>query len=158
MSIQPRKSNLQVWLGALAAAALLLIAWLSPAAQTATFGLGTNVKFPDYYEYPNQTKLRTMVQGASVTPLGTNRYHVKDMHIESYSKSGQREGTVDAPDCVYDHGKRVASSEGPIKAETADGQMRHEGTGFMLTLTNKSLVISNIHTVLIDRGLTSEKP
>lgn len=158
MTIRPRKSNLQVWLGGLALGALLLIAGLAPAGDSNPLGLGTNVRFPDYYDYPNQSKLRTLVQGSSVTPLGTNRYLVKDVHIESFSRTGERESIVDAPDCTYDHRTRVASSEGPIKAQSGDGQMKIEGTGFMLTMTNKSLFISNnVRTVIRDPGITLKK-
>src|ERR1043165_3346172 len=151
MKIRPGKSKLQIWLGCLTLAALLPVALLSPAGQTTSLGIGTNVKFPDYYDFPNQAKLRTLLQGSSVIPIGTNRYRVKDVHIESFRLTGEREGTVDAPECIYDHSTRVASSDGPIKAQSDDGQMRHDGVGFMLTLTNKTLLISNIHTVLRDR-------
>lgn len=158
MKIRPRKSKLQVWLGCMALAALLLMALLSPAGQSASLGIGRDVKFPDYFDYPNQSKLRTLVQGSSVIPLGTNRYRVKDVHIESFRLTGEREGTVDAPECIYDHSTREATSDGPIKAQSDDGTMRHDGVGFRLTLTNKILLISNIHTVLRDRGFATQKP
>jgi len=158
MKIRPGKSKVQVWLGCMALATLLLIALLSPAGQSTSLGIGTNVRFPDYFDYPNQSKLRTLVLGSSVIPIGTNRYRVKDVHIESFRLTGEREGTVDAPECIYDHSSRVASSDGPIKAQSEDGQMRHDGVGFRLTLTNKTLLISNIHTVLRDRGFATQKP
>ena len=152
MSIRRHKLNRPVWLGALVLGTLLFIAFWSPADESKSLGLGTNVKFPDYYDYPNQSKLRTLVQGTSVVPLGTNRYRVKNLHIESFSLTGQREGIVDAPDCVYDHRTRTANSEGVIKGKTEGEQFRFEGMGFSLTLTNKLLNISNdFHTVI--RGL-----
>lgn len=158
MTIRPRNSNRQIWSGALALGAWLLIAGLSPAGESNPFGLGMNVKFPDYYGYPNQSKLRTLVQGSSVTPLGTNLYRVKNVHIESFTLAGEPEAIVDAPDCVYDHRTRIASSDGPIKARSADGQMKIEGTGFMLTMTNKSLLISNnVRTVIRDLSTTLKK-
>lgn len=159
MNIRRHKSNRPVWLGALALGTLLLVAFWSPADESNTNGIGTNVKFPDYYEFPNQNKLRTLVRGSSVVPLGKNRYRVKDVHIESFRLTGEAEAVVDAPDCTYDHGTHVANSDGRIKAKTADGQFQIEGIGFILTITNKSLMISNhTGTVIRDLGLTPKTP
>jgi len=45
------------------------------------------------------------------------------------------------------------SSAGRIEARTGDGRMHIEGDGFLLTITNKSLTISNnVRTVIRDLG------
>lgn len=136
----------------------IVCALLAHAAQPLSFK-ATNVKYPDYYDPPNQSKLRALVRGSEAVPEGKNRVRVKDVHIESFHLNGKPEAIVDAPDCVYDHETRAASSDGPVKAQTADGRMRIEGTGFSLSVTNKSLTISNnVRTVIRDLGLNPKKP
>ena len=99
------------------------------------------------------------MQGSEAVPDGKGRLLVKNVHIESFQLNGEAEGIVDAPDCIYDHKARTVSSGGPIKAQTADGRLHLEGTGFLITLTNKSLTISNnVRTVIRDLGLTPKKP
>ena len=128
-------------------------------AQPVSFGKGTNVKYRDFYDPPNQSKLRAVVQGSEAVPEGRSRVRMKNLHIESFRENGEMESIVDAPDCIYDHESRTASSAGPMKARTADGRMRIEGTGFSLTLTNKSLTISNnVRTVIRDLGTNPKKP
>ena len=145
-------------LGALAFAGTALFSLLAHA-QPVSFGKGTNVKYRDYYDPPNQSKLRAVVQGSEAVPEGRSRVRMKNLHIESFHENGELESIVDAPDCIYDHESRTASSDGPMKARTADGRMRIEGTGFSLTLTNKSLTISNnVRTVMRDLGINSKQP
>jgi hypothetical protein len=137
---------------ALGAAALL------PGAQPISFK-GSNMRFPDFFDPPNQAQLRTLVTGAEVVPDGANRYRIKNLHIETFRENGEPEGVVDATDCIYDDAARTASSGGPVKAHTADGRFRIEGTGFCVTLTNKSLTISNnVRTVIRDLGANTNKP
>lgn len=145
-------------LGMLAFAGLALLS-LFARAQPVSFGKGTNVKFRDYYDPPNQSQMRAFVQGSEAVPEGKSRVRMKNLHIESFRENGEAEGIVDAPDCIYDHEARTASSDGPIKAQTADGRMRIEGTGFSLSLTNKSLTISNnVRTVIRDLGTNPRNP
>jgi hypothetical protein len=129
------------------------------AAQPLSLGLGTKVTYRDFYEPPNQSKLRAFVQGSKAVPEGKDRLRISDVHIDSYRESGEAEAVVTAPDCIYDHKARTIGSDGPIKAQTADGQMRIEGVGFSLSLTNKSLTISNnVRTVIRDLGTNLKKP
>lgn len=148
----------QLRLGAVALAGLALLS-LFAHAQTMSFGKGSNVTYRDYYDPPNQSKVRAVVRGAEAIPEGKGRVRLKNLHIESFRENGEAEGIADAPDCIYDHATRTASSGGDIAARTADGRLRFAGTGFLFTLTNKSLIISNnFHTVIRDLSPTPKKP
>jgi hypothetical protein len=128
--------------GAVALAGLAVLS-LFASAQTMSFGKGSNVTYRDYYDPPNQSKVRAIVRGAEAIPEGKGRVRLKNLHIESFRENGTLEAVVDAPDCVYDHTTRTASSAGPLAAHSADGQLHMQGVGFFLSLTNQSLYISN---------------
>ncbi len=112
-------------------------------AQPVSFGKGSNVTYRDYYDAPNQSQVRAVVRGSEAVPEGRGRVRLKNLHIESFRENGDLEAVVDAPDCVYDHALRTASSAGPLKAQSADEQLQMQGVGFLLSLTNQSLYISN---------------
>jgi hypothetical protein len=134
------KSQLRLGAGVLAG---LVLVSLFAHAQTMSFGKGSNVTYRDYYDPPNQSKVRAIVRGAEAIPEGKGRVRLKNLHIESFRENGELEAVVDAPDCVYDHALRTASSDGPLKARSADEQLQMQGVGFLLSLTNQSLYISN---------------
>lgn len=129
------------------------------AGDSTSFGLGKNVKYRDYFDPPNQSKLRALVTGSEAVPLGTGRVRLKNLRIESFKLNGESEGIVEAPECIYDHETRTASSAGPITAWTLDERLRIEGIGFSALVTNKSLTISNnVRTVIRDLGTNTKKP
>ncbi len=149
----------QLRLGAVALAGLAVLTLLARAQTVSFLKSASGVKYPDYYDPPNQSKLRTLVQGAAAVPEGKGRLRVKNLHVESFRLNGEPEGVVDAPDCLYDHATQTITSGGDIQAWTADGRLHFAGTGFRFTLTNKSLIISNnFHTVIRDLSLTPKKP
>lgn len=145
----------QLWLAVLTLGGIALL----HAGQPTTFGIGRNVKYRDYYDPPHQSQLRAIVQGSEAIPQGAGRVQLKNLRIESFRENGEREGIVEAADCIYDHETRTASSAGPITAWTSDERLRIEGTGFSVLVTNKSLTISNnVRTVIRDLGTNTKKP
>jgi len=123
------------------------------------FGKVTDFKVPEYYEAPNQKQLKSLLKGAEAEPDPKGEVKITDVRIETYREDGTVESVVEAPHCTYNYKIREASSPGHIKAYSGDGRMRIEGDGFLLTLTNKSLTISNnIRTVIRDLGDKPLKP
>jgi hypothetical protein len=159
MNVGKGSFKTQLRLGAAGLVALVLLSLLAHAQTTTFLKSASGVKYPDYYDPPNQSKLRTLVQGAEATPEGKGQVRVKNVQIQSFRVTGELEGVVTAPDCLYDHASRTITSGGDIQAQTADGRLRFAGTGFLITLTNKSLIISNnFHTVIRDASLALKKP
>jgi hypothetical protein len=141
---------LGLWLGASA---------LLHAAQPLPFGKITNWKFQDFFDAPDQSKVRAYAQGAQAVPGSASTILVSNLHIETFQVDGTRESIIDAPECIFNYVSRTAMSAGAVNARTADGRIRLEGTGFLLTLTNKSLIISNnLKTAIRDLGTLTKKP
>ena len=131
---------------------LSLVSALWLPAQTIPITQATGSRFRYYYEPPNGTQLKALVTVATMVPLGKTTLQGTQLHIETFRESGEPEAVIDAPDCVYDHATRTASSAGFVKARTGDGKMTLEGTGFHLSLTDMVLTISNnVRTVYGDR-------
>lgn len=140
------------------AAAMSLVTGLAGAEQL-LFGKVTNFKVPEYYEAPNQRQLKSLLVGAVAEPNADGQIKVTKLRVETYRENGAVESVVEAPECVYNYKTREASSTGQIEARTGDDRMSIQGEGFLLTLTNKSLTISNnVRTVIRDLGNKPFKP
>lgn len=128
------------------------------AAQPLNIGKPINPKYTDYYDPPNELQKRAVVSGSEAETEGTNLVRLKKVHIETFQLTGEVDAIVDADDAVYDREAHAVSSPGAIQARTADGRFSVSGTGFSLTLTNKSLMISNnVRTVIRGLGATPKK-
>ena len=157
--IRPDKFRKCIRLGALTLVGTAAAVALSLAAQPFSFGKIKGLNFQDFFEPPNQSKARALVQGNEAVNEGLSRVRVRQLHIETYQLDGTPEAVIDAPDCVFDYAARTASSAGTIAARTADGRVSLEGTGFLLSLTNKSLIISNnVRTVIRSLDIARQKP
>ena len=142
----------------LVAAACLLNA-LAIAQSPLLFGRVTDFKVPEFYEAPNNKQLKSLLVGATAEPNASGDVKITGLRVETYREDGTVESVVEAPECVYNYKTRQASSAGHIRAHTGDGRMSLEGDGFLLTITNKSLTISNnIRTVIRDLGTKPFKP
>ena len=107
------------------------------------------VKFPEYYEPPHQTQLKSLLEGAKVQPQPDGLYLVTEAKLQTWSTNGERQMVVEAPECVHDSVRRSINSPGKLRAQTADGKFSIEGEGFLWRQTNWSLFISNrVHTVV----------
>jgi hypothetical protein len=124
-------------------------------AQPALFGKVTSFKVPEYYEAPNQKQLKSLLSGAVAEPYAGGDMQVKitNLRVDTFREDGTTESIVQAPECIFRYKSRQAWSTNRIEARTSDGRMRIAGDGFLLTITNKSLTISNnVRTVIHDLG------
>jgi hypothetical protein len=124
-------------------------------AQSVLMGKVTNFKVPEYYEAPNQKQLKSLLTGAVAEPYAKGEMQIKitGLRVDTFREDGATESVVEAPECILNYQTRQAWSPGHIEAHTGDGRMRIQGDGFLLTITNKSLTISNnIRTVIRDLG------
>ncbi len=111
---------------------------------------GKGFKFANYFDAPDDTKIKTLLEGARAVPQPGNRlFVITDAKVQTFRKNGEGEMTVEAPECVYDATERAINSSGPFRLRTADGQFFLEGVGFLWRQTNSTLFVSNqVHTVV----------
>lgn len=131
--------------------------WLR-AADDRVPGLPANVKdmrldggffSEQYYEAPNETKIKLRFSGASVSPLPGGLQQVLQVRIEYFSTNGMTNVFAQTPKCELAPLEGVASSAGKLEIRSGDGKFSLEGDGFLLRQNEMSLTISNhVHTVL----------
>jgi hypothetical protein len=147
--------RVQLWLAALSC----LVTAIAVAQSPSLFGRVNDFKVPEFYPAPNQKQLKSLVRGAVAEPSPDGLIKITKLRVETFKEDGMLEGVVEAPECIYNLKMREASSAGHIKAQTGDGRMHLEGDGFLLTVTNKSLTISNnVRTVIQDLSNKPLKP
>lgn len=147
----------QELLPSLVLAGFVLIAGVT-IAQQVPMGRFTDFSLPEFYEPPNETQMKSLVQGAEAMPQAEGRILIKQLKLQTFREDGAAEIILEARDCVYDPAARQADSDGPLAVRTADQQFYLEGTGFLWKQTNSSLTISNrVHTVIRRTGNTSPK-
>jgi len=149
-----RSAILGSWLAALA---LVLAGGTAlPQAQPLGFGHVKDFSVPDFYPPPNQNQMKSLLSGAEAEPLPGGLIRIKQVKLESFAVTGALEMTILAPECLYDTGTRSASSPGPLRMTSGNGQLVIEGTGFLWQQTNSVFVISN--KVLTTLSPPSSKP
>ncbi len=118
----------------------------TPALQKAVV---ENPQYPEFYDPPFQSQLRSLVQGAHAETLGSNQLLITQAKVQNYRTNGEVEFTGEAPQCTYDREAHSVTSPGPIRLQTGDGKLVIQGTGFRWIQTNTTLFISNaVHTDL----------
>jgi len=129
-------------------AAVGLVVCAGPAgAQPVVSGQG--LKFTDYHEAPNETQLKSLLEGARAEQQPDKRWLITSPKYQTFQKTGEGELVVTAPECYYDPGQRTLSSAGSLRVETADGGFVIEGEGFTWQQTNAILLVSNrVHTTI----------
>jgi hypothetical protein len=107
----------------------------------------------DYFEPPYQNQKKSLLAGAEAEFQTATIILLKQVRLETYQVTGEKELIVETPSCTFDLTRHMAFSNGPIKAQTGTGDLRVEGVGFSWrqTQTNK------IHTV-IKRPLAASVP
>jgi hypothetical protein len=137
----------------------LFAATLVIAQSPALLGQANKLRVPEFYPAPNQKQFKSLLQSATAQPISAEEVRATQVRVETFREDGTVESVVEAPECVYNFRSRTIRSAGPIEAHTGDGRMRIQGEGFQLTLTNKSLTISNnVRTVIRDLGSKPLKP
>ena len=125
-------------------------------AQTVGGGSGKDFKLP---EYDDKGHMKSQVAGKGVKQLPNNQMLITSLYLETYREDGKVEMIVEAPECLYDSKRRVASSAGNMKARQADGKYTITGEGFEWQQTNSVLIISNrAHTIISKELLKPQTP
>jgi hypothetical protein len=161
MPLDTMKKSTVKWCVALLALACA-VAWgwfVSPVlAQTSSVGTASDFKTSEYFDPPHENQVKLLVTGAEAQMQSGGRYLIRNLKLETFRENGQRELTVEAPECLFDSARRVASSAGHLQVEAGDGRFRVEGDGFLCNLQSdkSSLTISNRVRTLI-RELPSTK-
>ncbi len=110
-----------------------------------------------YFEAPNEQKVKMRVSGAEASPLPETMLAVKQLKLEMFSTNGTPEVVVKAPQCIYSPLTGVASSAGRLELIALGGKLRVEGEGFLWRQAEGSLHISNRVDTTIDINLFGEK-
>lgn len=99
------------------------------------------------YDAANGTN--SMVIGAEALPQANGDVLVKGLRVETYREDGAIDMVVEAPECTFDHKRRVVYSAGALSARALDDRFSIAGEGFTWVQTNANLTISNrVHTVI----------
>jgi len=128
---------------------VLLAAALGLQGQPLNFGRVKDFMVPDYFDPPHENQLRSRLNGTEAQPLPGGRFLIKQIKLESFRLDGFCEFRVTAPECIYDHTRREASSAREVHLESGDGQLVVDGRGFLWQQTNSLVVISNDQRTII---------
>jgi lipopolysaccharide export system protein LptA len=107
----------------------------------------TNPKYPEFFDPPFQSQLKSLVQGSKAESLSNSRLQVYDAKVQDFETNGQTKLIIQTPRCIYDRPAHAVSSSEPLHVQTGDGKFMTDGTGFLFVQTNGLLFISNrVHT------------
>mgnify|MGYP007046921391 CR=1 FL=1 len=113
-------------------------------SQLSPDGVARDFKFPDYDRKTN--RILSVIMGAQAKQQPDGRIAITSLRIETYEYSDAGRMTnfiVQAPSCVVDMQKRIASSAGIMEAQKTDGLFTITGTGFEWRQKDSHLIISN---------------
>ena len=147
----------------LAAWGALGFCWLKfatpPPAHAQLTGSLFSEDFSTSEYYTNKSQIRMRLSGKRAQPSGPGRYVVNQLRLETFQEDGQREITIEAPECLYDFTARTASSPGPLKILLGEGRMSVAGEGFLWQQAQASLIISNrVRTLVRELPNSKAKP
>lgn len=94
------------------------------------------------YPPPNETKLKTLLEGAHAKPEG-RMFFLTDAKLTTFSTNGAVEIVATAPRCVFNRELNTVNSDGALRVQSGDRKYLLEGRGFLLDLTNSLLWITN---------------
>jgi lipopolysaccharide transport protein LptA len=123
-----------------------------------------------YYEGQYQGQARSIISGREARPLtGAKSYLIKDMKLEMFHETGEREMVVVSPECLYNTETMVASSAARFQLQTTnegryataraeDKGLFLEGEGYEWSHALGRMLVSNkVHTV-VHRPLFKDAP
>jgi hypothetical protein len=124
-------------------------------AQQNSSGHASDFTSVEYYEPPHHQQVKSRLSGAEASPQPGGLLIITQLKVETFDLNGKSEVVVDAPECVYDTLKGVATSPGQLQVRTGDGKFRVEGEGFLWRQSDSFLTISNRVRTVIE--ISSEK-
>lgn len=110
------------------------------------------------YAPPHEQQPRWRLSGREAELLERQRYRLRQVQLEFFRPTGEREALVTAPDCIHDAAQSRAHSGGPLKIESGDGRAAIEGEGFQWEQTTATLLISNSVRATLQRVITNPPP
>lgn len=114
----------------------------------------------DYFPPPHQLQMHSYLEGAE-SEMGPNGIVIlHDAKLQTFHEDGSREMIMNAPECVYDYGKHIASSTGALQVQTWDDNHKRAlqlrgSNGFYWQQTNSLLIVSNQQITTISGQLTN---
>lgn len=142
------------------AIASALAAAASQGQSSAGDGPARGIRIPLYENDARQPTSVLLGRTAVITNGGM--YFVTDMRVENYTHSPAGTVTnfvIEAPQCLVDPARKVASSDGRIVVSRPDGSFMTTGIGFEFRQLESMLNISNrVITQLTREGLDFTKP
>ena len=108
----------------------------------------TEFSSEQYYDAPNDQKLKLRFSGASVAPLPGGLQEVAEMRIEYFSTNGATRMRAQSPQCEMSPFDGVASSTNKLSLQSGDGKVRTDGVGFVWRQNEMILTITNPVTML----------
>jgi lipopolysaccharide export system protein LptA len=139
----------------------LLLLLSAAQARAQNVGEGRGFKFAEYYDPPHATQMKTLVEGDKAQPLnGGKTLSVTKAKVQTFRETGERDLTLEAPECVYERDEKSIHSPGHISVLAAEGKFAIAGDGFLWQQTNSLLLISNhvqtiVHPDLLGPGTSS---
>ncbi len=146
----------------LAVASALAVAALQSQVSGGNTGDGParGIRIP-FYEN-GATQPTSVMLGRTAAPVEGGKYDVTDLRVENYTHGPAGTATnfvIEAPQCLIDPARKVASSDGRIVVTRTDGSFMTTGIGFEWRQLDSVLNISNqIATHLTREGLNPTQP
>lgn len=127
-------------------------------AQSSALIMQGNFTTTEHYPPPHERQMKSVLGGAEAQPQADGCYLIKQLKLETFRETGEREIIAKAPECLYDSKKHMASSSGQLQVQTGDGHLFIEGEGFLWQQGESHLTISNrVHTVIREATETEIK-
>jgi hypothetical protein len=147
-------------LGLIGLTGLFLLAGLAGNhAEQTLIGQATDFTSDEYFEPPNQQRVKMRLTGELASPLPGGTLDITQLQIQTFNLNGATQAVVIAPQCIYAPYDGLASSPGHLQMQTADGKILITGDGFLWRQSDNSLTISNdIHTVIKMKALPAQMP
>ena len=95
-------------------------------------------------------------EGAEARPLPGGLWEVSEFKLESIRPNGKKEMLVEAPKCVVDVTRKIASSDGALAVTREESGVSLTGVGFLYNELDKRLIISNRSRIVIHATLFKE--
>ncbi|MCS7338496.1 MAG: hypothetical protein NZ739_09725 [Verrucomicrobiae bacterium] len=112
-------------------------------AQDTLPGRIKNFSLPEYFNPPNESRLRALLRGTEAELRADGTIIIHRLHAETFYATGERELEIRAPVCQYDSASRLAQSDGALELQTGDGRLVVRGRGFLWRRDEAILIISN---------------
>ncbi|MGB0581459.1 MAG: hypothetical protein ACPGVU_17315 [Limisphaerales bacterium] len=142
---------------------LVITVWFLPtdlSSQASLEGVGYNFSYA-YYEGTSQ-RPSSLVLGKKTKPQSAGMLLIEGLKIISFvygeNNSVTTNVVIEAPTCLLDLEKRIASSDGRLTARAPDGTFLMEGIGFEYRQIDSQLQISNQVSTVFPRPNLNLKP